>query len=407
MTSGSSFLNRRSPVSFPTWSEIRDRVEWFAQKNGDIARIETIGHTEEGKDIRAVLVTSAAHPDQNKEIVLIVMGRHGDELGTRTVGLQLLEWLASPEAREVLANQQIIVVPVANPDGCAKKIFGFPTSRLSTLEKESVVKFGLSIVPDIVLDVHSVGKGKYGYNWGGLEAVIIDETARSGEDPYILHTLADKMIQGAAQKGYPFLLHTIEFYRNLKNKATALAEGAFNNHFNQVFYDACHSLTFGIEVNHFALSPEEAAESGVAAIAALLETGNTVFPWEYYPGYPNRVIIGDFQASIRPRGETAAIRRSSRREIWKQRHIFGSIAPYRRMENDHSVDLGFTFYGGKPLQGGLTVALRLRGKPRIKQIEANGTTTIYEAATDTCSTHLFIDFETIEPDMQNMIHVEF
>ncbi len=407
MTSGNSLLHRRSPVSIPTWQEIRDRVERFAQKNSDIARIETIGHTEEGKEIRAVLVTSAAHPDQNKEIVLIVIGRHGDELGTRTVGLHLLEWLAAPEARDVLINQQVIVVPVANPDGCAAKTFGLPKNRLSALEKESVVKFGLSIIPDLVLDVHSVGKEKYGYNWGGLEAVIIDETARSGEDPYILHTLADKMVQGAAQKGYPFLLHTIEFYRSLKNKAATLAEGAFNNHVNQIFYDAFHSLTFGIEVNHFVLSPQEAAESGVAAIAALLETGNAVFPWEYYPGYPNRIIIGDFQASIRPRGETSAIRRASRREIWEQRHIFGSIAPYRKMENDHSLDLGFAFYGGEPIQGGLTVALRLRGRPRIKWIEANGTATAYVAATDICSTHLFIDFETIEPDMQNKVYVEF
>jgi len=382
-------------------------VERFAQTNADITQIETIGHTAEGRAIRAVFVTNTDHPDQNKEIVLIVFGRHGDELGTRTVGLQLLEWLASPEARDVLINQQVIVVPVANPDGCATQTFGLPANRLSTLEKESIIKFGLSIVPDLVLDVHSVGKGKYGYNWGGLEAVIIDETARSGEDPYILHTLADQMIQGAAQKGYPFLLHTAEFYRNLKNKAATLTDGAFNNHVNQVFYDAFHSLTFGMEVNHFVLNPQEAAESGVAAIAALLEAGNAVYPWEYYAGYPNRIIIGDFQASIRPRGETAAIRRSSRLEIWAQRHIFGSIAPYRKMENDHSLDLEFAFHGARPLQGGLTVGTRLRGQPRIKRIEANGTIPTYAAATDVCSTHLFIDFETIEPDIHNKIYVEF
>lgn len=382
-------------------------MEEFVQANGDIARIETIGHTAKGRAIRAVMATSAAHPDQNKEIVLVVFGRHGDELGTRTVGLQLLEWLASPEARDVLVNQQVIVVPVANPDGCATQTFGLPANRLSTLEKESIVKFGLSIVPDIVLDIHSVGKEKYGYNWGGLEAVVIDETARSGEDAYILHSLADKMIQGAARKGYPFLLHTGEFYRNLKNKAATLAEGAFNNYLNQVFYDAFHSLTFGIEVNHFVLKPQEAAESGVAAIAALLKSGDTVFPWEYYPGYPNRIMLGDFQASIRPRGETAAIRRFSRREIWQHRHIFGHIAPYRKMENSHSLDLEFAFLGGKPLQGGLTVGTRLQGRPRIKRIEANGTVAPYVTATDICSTHLFIDLETIEPGIRNKIYVEF
>jgi hypothetical protein len=83
-----------------------------------------------------------------------------------------LDWLASDAARDILTNQQVIVVPVANPDGCAKQIFGLPTDRLSSLEKETVVNFGLSCIPDVVIDVHSVGKQKYGYNWGGLEAII-------------------------------------------------------------------------------------------------------------------------------------------------------------------------------------------------------------------------------------------
>jgi len=407
MASDDSFQNRRLPDAFPTWPEIRDRVERFVEKNREIARIETIGRSAEGRKICAVFVTDNAQSVHKKEIVLIVMGRHGDELGTRTVGLRLLEWLSSPQARDILVHQQIVLVPVVNPDGCAKDLFGLPGDRLSSLEKESVARVGLSLVPDVVIDVHSVGKEKYGYNWGGLEAVIIDEAARSGEDPYILHTLADKMIQGAARKGYPFLLHPIGFYRGLKKRAATLSEGAFNNHLNQVFYDACHALTFGIEVNHFVLCPEEAAESGMAAIAALLETGHSVFPWEYYPGYPNRILRGEFTASIRPRGETATERRASRQEIWTRRHFFGSVAPYRRMDNDHSVNLAFTYSGKKPLQGGLTVALRLRGRPRIGRIEVNGTLNPHTVATDACSTHLFIDIETIGLGVQNKILVEF
>lgn len=405
--SGSSLQHSLSPGAFPTWVEIRDWVEQFVVRNQEIARIETIGRSKEGRDIRAVHLTDYACPANNKETVLIIMGRHGDELGTRTVGPGLLEWLSLQLSKEILARQQIIVVPVANPDGCANDIFGLPRDRLSTIEKESIIRFGLSLVPDVVIDVHSVGKEKYGYNWGGLEAVIIDEAARSGEDPYILNALARSMIQGAAQKGYPFLLHPIEFYRSLKEKAAALSGGAFNNHVNQVFYDAFHALTFGIEVNHFVLGPEAAAESGVAAIAALLETGNSVFPWEYYPGYPNRILRGDFQASIRPRGETAAKRRASRQDIWTQRKCFGSIAPYRKMDTPHSCDLTFTFSGEKPLQGGLAVAIRLRGKPLIGRAEANGSPANYSVATDTCSTSLFIDFETVEPGLENEIHVEF
>ena len=394
--------------SYPSWPELRDRVEQFARKNSHIAHIETIGRTIEGRDVRAVIVTDKGNALENKEIVLVVMGRHGDELGTRAVALRLLEWLSSGQAKSILANQVIIVIPVANPDGCANDTFGLPSDRISKLEKESVVQFGLSFVPDVVLDVHSVGKGKHGYNWGGLEAVIFDEAARFGEDPYILHTLADLMIQGAARKGFPFLLHRTGFYRDLRKKAAAIAHDAFNNHLNKIFYETCHALTFGIEVNHFVLNPQEAAESGLAAIVALLKTGNSAFQWESSPGYPNRILLGDFSASIRPRGKTAADRRTSRHEIWSHRLLFNSaFTPCRKMENTHSVEVSFSFCGQKPLQGGLTAAVRLRGRPRIERIEVNGSTAPYLSKKDPCSIYLFIDLEFIEPGDINKIILEF
>ena len=108
MASDDSFQNRRLPGAFPTWPEIRDRVERFVEENREIARIETIGRSAEGRKICAVFVTDNAQSARKKEIVLIVMGRHGDELGTRTVGLRLLEWLSSPQASDILVHQQIV-----------------------------------------------------------------------------------------------------------------------------------------------------------------------------------------------------------------------------------------------------------------------------------------------------------
>jgi len=395
-------------TAFPTWPQIRDHVERFAEMNRSIARIETIGYSEEGGRIRTVYVTDPAFSMKDKEIALIILGRHGDELGTRAVAIRLLDWLSSKNAAETLSKQQIIVVPVANPDGCAQNVFGLPRKRLSRLEKESVVKLGLSCIPDVVIDVHSVGKGKYGYNWGGLEAVIYDEAALAGEDQYILHHLADRMLRGAAERGFPFLVHPIGFYRNLKQRAANLTETGFNNHVNQVFYDACHALTFGIEVNHFVLDAEATAQSGVAAITALLEAGNAHFPWNYLPGYPNKILLGDFSASLHPRGHSAAETRASRQTIWAKRHFFdGPFSPYRRMENNHSVDLTFTFSGEYPLESGLTVAARLRGKPRIERVVVNGSTSPYAVGRDNCSIYLFIDIEHVENNHRQVIHIDF
>ena len=110
---------------------------------------------------------------------------------------------------------------------------------------------------------------------------------------------------------------------------------------------------------------------------------------------------------IRPRGETAAKRRDSRREIWALRTCFGILDPYRRMRTDHSIDLSFCFAGKDPLEKGLGVGLRLRGRPRLEQVEINGSPAVYDITTDNCSTHLFIDIETIETEFFNEIHVEF
>jgi hypothetical protein len=127
-----------------------------------------------------------------------------------------------------------------------------------------------------------------------------------------------------------------------------------------------------------------------------------------FPGYPNRILLGDFQAAIRPKGKTAADRRASRSEIWTQRSLFDTpFTPYRKMENDHSTHLTFTFAGKNPLQGGLTVSARLRGRPKIERVEANGCVQPYTVATDNCSSHLFIDFENVEPGIEQKIHIDF
>jgi hypothetical protein len=242
-------------------------------------------------------------PIGDKEIALIIIGRHGDELGTRVVGPSILDWLASEAAQKTRDHQHVIVVPVANPDGCVHNVFGLLVHHLSDLEKRTLLPLGEKYVPDIVIDVHSVGKEKFALNWGGLEGVIIDQNAKAGKDQYILGEMAREIIHGAARAGYPFLLHTLEYYQQLRKKADGLPESKFNNHVNGALYKAFHPLAFGMEVNYFVLSPHDTAQSGLAVITAMLERGNRISPWEYYPGYPNRILSGDFLVWIGPRGK--------------------------------------------------------------------------------------------------------
>lgn len=383
--------------SFLSYEEIDTWIEQYAEKNKEIAYVEIIGQSNEGRDIKAIHVTNNALPGDDKEVALIIIGRHGDELGTRVVGPAVLDWLASEDARKTINRQHIIVVPVANPDACVHAVFGLPIYHLSGLEKRSILPLAARHIPDVVIDVHSVGKEKFGFNWGGLEAIVIDHNANAGEDQCILRNMARQMVDAGARAGYPFLLHTLEPYQNLRKKADLLSEFVFNNHVNGAMYGAFHSLTFGVEVNHFVLGPNDTAKSGLAVIKSLLEMGNTVFPWEYHPGYPNRILSGDFLASIRPRGKKAHERRNSRKEVWSKRNFFEApFDPYRKMVDDHSVNITVKYSGEGEITSGITISFRIRGTAKFRKITANDETIEYYVKRDECSTYVFLDLERIE-----------
>jgi len=385
--------------SYLSYEEVEDWIENYINTHKEISYAEIIGHSDEGRAIRAIHVTARDLPLDEKEVALIIIGRHGDELGTRVIGPALLEWLSLKEAEETRNRQHVIVVPVANPDGCVREVFGLPAYRLSGLETRSLLPLGERYIPDVVMDVHSVGKEKRGLNWGGLEAVIIDQNAHAGEDQFILREMAREMLHAAATAGYPFLLHTTEHYRNLRKKAAAISECAFNNHVNGALYAMCHALDFGMEVNHFVLTPSDTAQSGLAVIRSMLERGNRTAPWEHYPGYPNRILSGDFLAWIGPRGRNASQRRTSRKEIWSKRAFFETpFTPYRAMLDDHHVRVTVRYSGDEEITSGITMSVRIRGRPRIKDITLNDEKADYYAKCDECSTYVFVDLETVAKD---------
>jgi hypothetical protein len=394
--------------SFPSYEELYELLESMVVKNRDLAWFETIGLSLEGRKIRAINVSNKDIPIENKEIVLIVCGRHGDEIGTRVVGLFLLEWLLSGEANHILKYQHIIIVPIANPDACVKGIFGLPKDKLSAMEKDTILKLSHRYIPDTVIDVHSVGQEKHGYNWGGLQAVVIDRNAKEGEDQYILNLIACNMIQKACENGHHFILHDVEFYRGLASQPKAVAEQAFNNHMNRACYESFHSLIFGVEVNHFIYSPNDTGRSGTEVIKSLLDMGNTIFPWEFYQGYPNRLLSGDFLASIRPKGILAGDRRKSRQEIWN--NISGFIkpfTPYREMPNKHTVKVICKYSGAAKIKRGITLCFCLMNKSKIKRVWLNGEPAKHQIKEDPCCLTIFVDVENIQENDEKEIVAEF
>jgi len=360
-----------SGSSFPELGEIVDRVERFATSHGEISRLVSLGVSEEGREIAAVEVTAPTVAVEKKECAVVLCGRHGNELGTRMVGTALLSWLASQEAARARSCQRTLVIPVANPDGCAREEFSAPSDGLSETERAILRQLEEAYQPDLVVDVHSLGDGD-------LEAIIAANARGEAEDHFIHSTLAREAAAAACKAGYPFALECVP-------------DGStYNNFFCEACYQRFHSLVFGLEVNHWALGPEQAGQSGVAAIKALLNSAARRFPWEAQTGYPNKLVAGSFEASLRATGEVAAQRRESAALLWRNRAFFSPIA---RETPDRGVVRVWTEYAGDDLPCQLSLSCRLRGRDLRPRLWLNGTEANYRSCEDECSTYVFADAE--------------
>jgi hypothetical protein len=350
--------------------EIYQKLDQFVSTHADIARMESLGQSAEGREIKAVHITDYGIPEEQKEVALVICGRHGNELGTRIIGLALLNWLASAEGALTRRRQLVVVVPAANPDGCVRQEFWAPRDGLSETEENTIGALARAYRPDAVIDVHSWGAARYG------EAVVTANTFDHGEDVFIHGSIAAKMTAQAATAGYPFLIRRIRL------------SDTYNNFYCGMCYETFHSLVFGMEVNHGFLKPEEAAESGLAVLETFLNEGSRQSPWERYAGYPNRILIGNLIASVRATGADSADRRNSRCEIWRNRKFF--TVPQTEFKDSGTVRVALEF-AGEALSSGFALSCRLRGFPELKGILLNGKIVEPTTHRDNCSTYVSVD----------------
>ena len=62
--------------------------DWVANNKG-LARKEVIGKSPDHWDIPAIFITNEDVSNDDKQIAVITLGRHGQELGTRVVGPEI------------------------------------------------------------------------------------------------------------------------------------------------------------------------------------------------------------------------------------------------------------------------------------------------------------------------------
>lgn len=403
------------PMGEKGLKEVYQWLDDFVIKYESIAYKELIGKSPDNWEIPAVFITNRNLSNDDKQIAIITLERHGQELGTRVVGPEIINYLSSNDAKEIRDTQVVIVVPVVNPEGFI--LNEFHSSMTSLTKTERLVLGGLfkAYPPDMVIDFHSLGKVEGSkYDSGDMEAIIPANTTRWAMDEQIHQYVAQKMRNAAESAGWPYEIHTLEDLAAYYFGGTAIGnmpwtylqekvyllhmqdfhdnydipeESAYTNYTCGPAYLKWHSLVFGMETNHWALSqPGDIAASGMVPCSALLKMGSTRFSWEKDRGYPVNILHGDFRISLRPLGKNASERRSSRTRIWGERKNFS--IPQREMP-DQETTIARVRYFGRDLPIEFALCLRMRQSP-INRITISGNEVKFESFEDICSTFVYI-----------------
>ncbi|HEX7009244.1 MAG TPA: M14 family zinc carboxypeptidase, partial [Phycisphaeraceae bacterium] len=349
---------RGSRASPPTNADVWNRVDELAQRDPERIRVDVAGYSGQGRRIDAVTLTDPAVSDDLKQHVLIVAGQHGNEESGRLIALELMDQLLADAHRQTLRQQKIVVMPNVNPDGAEEDCYATPGGVKPNLdhspdgptipESKAVEVIANSLCPDVFVDMHARGHAGCSY-----DMVLYPDTRPYTEDDNLFHQIAAEMVAAGEQAGLPHITHPLTWWTKPPHDACTTTAYAYRN------FKSIVMLTESAEANSHSYAPALTAQVGVARIMALLAWGNRRHPKLYYPGYPNMLVLGMFSVALMAVGRTAAQRRHSRVEIWRQRAAFQSLRPLLPEPPDRKTLL--VDYDGPPLQHGVGLMLRAAG----------------------------------------------
>ena len=107
---------------YPTYSVYLQMMEDFAANYPDIARLETIATTQEGRLVQVLKITDNPDVDEDEPEFFYTGQMHGDELVGSVMLLRLIDYLLTnygniSEVTDLVNDVEIWINPLANPDG--------------------------------------------------------------------------------------------------------------------------------------------------------------------------------------------------------------------------------------------------------------------------------------------------
>jgi hypothetical protein len=360
------------PPIWPHYESIEAVLIHWAKQGSDQYELEELGASVDGRTIYAVTMTDPDVPNENKEHALVTALHAGIERGAATTVMSIIEWFLSgdPRAADILRNQVIVFLPLPDPDRYEKGHFtpiytewnvDGPLKPNEIPEAVYVQQVFDRFQPDLHADIHGTSLDFKKYIMFESSGAAYSNSAVR---PYH-RDIMRQMDQAALDAGFP--CDTLESDAERIFGGPGLSNMSRKTWYGQPRFYAATYLYYHF---HTLISATETAweRSGLIRQQRLLTIGNERWPGEYYPGYPNRVIMGNTHATLVAYGQSAEARRRSRLELWNRmdEFTFGTLDP--AMEGRASAFLATSASADQDYLGDITLQetlMRLEKHPRI------------------------------------------
>ena len=151
---------------FASHEEVLTYSRLLAAQSDNWLRVESIGKSQQGRDIPLLLLSSPSSFQANNPTVLFLGQQHGNEPAGGEAALALAQRLITTQ-RNLLERVNVLILPRANPDGAENFVrataSGLDVNRdhllLQTPEAQAIAATALRFSPQVVMDLHEFTVG--------------------------------------------------------------------------------------------------------------------------------------------------------------------------------------------------------------------------------------------------------